>query len=717
MTELLETLVLDKTEPHKARMHALWSLVGNDWLDAAFHAKLLSNEDPSLRAWGVRAAGNFHRVDAQLTKTIVGLAADSSPDVKLQVAIAAGKLEEVDPVAVLLDVLAHSGDDPLIPAIVWQNLNPRMEDHVDEVIHRIATSDAVRQSPAFGLMLPKLVDRILGRKSHDVGPLATLAELMIKSDHSDNASAARFLAVLAQKTQTHELAGQELAELREKLRPVLTPMLSDGANGPLSLGVASLLASMGDHDAVVVKAVRRTLSATSEPEARRIEALGALLMLGDKNVLDEVAAIFAEPEKNSVSFRAAVLAALGRSEDPRVAVVVLGAYKALNPELQPRAIELLTQRSIWAKPLLDAIGQHEISADVLNVNQVQRLLGGHDKELAALVEAKWGSVRTERNPQREKVVEEMKKLISSHRGDATKGRIAFNKLCAQCHKMYGEGQDVGPDITSNGRASFDQLLSNVFDPSLVIGAGYQARIVTTTDGRVLTGLLAENNDQRVVLKLQGGKTETIPRDHVESLGISKLSLMPEGLEKQYTQQELIDLFEFLMLDKPPTDPTAKHIPGTPIMGEAAVAEFAQNSGKPSEQEPANWSSHELQAAHMIMSSFRETAVPTMCAECGAQVLVPHGRPGLKLKCPKCGSVLRAAPAAAPKSNELATRPLESVANATLAPSNDIAAEIDALLFCELSTDTASPPQEISGNDPPAETPSHTIPPTEVPPVH
>ena len=67
----------------------------------------------------------------------------------------------------------------------------------------------------------------------------------------------------------------------------------------------------------------------------------------------------------------------------------------------------------------------------------------------------------------------------------------FKKVCAQCHKIYGEGQDVGPDITSNGRASFDQLLSNVFDPSLVIGAGYQARIVTTTGGRVLTGLLAE----------------------------------------------------------------------------------------------------------------------------------------------------------------------------------------------------------------------------------
>ncbi len=560
---LLEKLVLDDAAPHKARMHALWAMVGSGSLDPEFHSKLLANKDASLRAWGVRAAGNFHHVGPKLTEKIVSLAADSSPDVKLQVAIAAGKLDGVDAVATLLDVLANAGDDPLIPAIVWQNLNPRMEDHADEVIHRIAASDAVRQSPALRLMLPKLVDRILGRKNHDVGPIATLAELMIKADHSDNATASRFLAVLAQKTQTHELAGQELNDLRAKLQPMLAPILADGGNSPLKLDVASLLASMGSRDEIVLKAVRQTLTSTSQPDNRRVESLGALLKLGDKNVLDDVATIFAEPKKNSVALCAAILAALGRSEDPRVAAVVLAAYSHFEPELQPRAIELLTQRSVWAKALLDAVGRHEIAADALNVNQVQRMLGFRDKELAALVEAKWGSVRTERNPAREKVVREMKSLITSRRGDPNKGWVAFKKICAQCHKIYGEGQDVGPDITSNGRASFDQLLSNVFDPSLVIGAGYQARVVTTTDGRVLTGLLAENNAQRIVLKLQGGKTETIPRSDVESLGISKLSLMPEGVEKQYSEQELIDLFEFLMLDRPPTDPKARHLPGVP----------------------------------------------------------------------------------------------------------------------------------------------------------
>jgi putative heme-binding domain-containing protein len=106
-------------------------------------------------------------------------------------------------------------------------------------------------------------------------------------------------------------------------------------------------------------------------------------------------------------------------------------------------------------------------------------------------------------------------------------------------------------------------VSNVLDPSLVIGNVYQARIVATVDGRVLTGLPVEETDERVVLKVQGGTLETIPRDEIEEFKVSEVSMMPEQLEKQLTPQEMADLFAFLALDKPPSDPTAKVLPGAP----------------------------------------------------------------------------------------------------------------------------------------------------------
>jgi putative heme-binding domain-containing protein len=161
----------------------------------------------------------------------------------------------------------------------------------------------------------------------------------------------------------------------------------------------------------------------------------------------------------------------------------------------------------------------------------------------------------------------MRNLLLRTSGNAKVGADLFQRVCGQCHRIHGSGQDVGPDITSNGRSSYDQLLSNVFDPSLVIGPAYQAVQVATADGRVLVGLIAENNEQRVVLKVQGGKTETIPRSEIDEFAPSKLSLMPEGLEQQLTPQEIADLFAFLTLDRPPHDPMARPIAGTPMLSD------------------------------------------------------------------------------------------------------------------------------------------------------
>src|SRR5262249_23080206 len=159
----------------------------------------------------------------------------------------------------------------------------------------------------------------------------------------------------------------------------------------------------------------------------------------------------------------------------------------------------------WSKRLLGEIAAKKIAPSVLNVNQVRKLLTSKDKALVKQVTDVWGTLRTERNPQREKVVAQMRDLIRKTPADAHRGVAVFNKVCPQCHKLPGEGLDVGPNIPANGRSDFDQLLSNVFDPSLVIGAGYQATTIVTKAGQVLSGLVVEDSPQRVVLKVQGGE--------------------------------------------------------------------------------------------------------------------------------------------------------------------------------------------------------------------
>jgi len=250
-------------------------------------------------------------------------------------------------------------------------------------------------------------------------------------------------------------------------------------------------------------------------------------------------------------------------DDPKVADILLAAYPKIEPELQPKAIDVLTQRAVWSKTLLGEIGAKKIPQSALNVNQVRKLLASKDAALVKQVTAVWGTIRTDRNPQREQLVAQMRDMLKQTPGDPKAGRLHYNKICAQCHKMYGEGQDIGPDITANGRSDFEQLLSNVFDPSLVIGAGYTATTVVNNSGQVFSGLLVEDSPQRIVLKTQGGKIETIARGDVDQVARGKLSYMPEDVEKQLRPQEIADLFAYLCLDRPPEDPKARKIPGTP----------------------------------------------------------------------------------------------------------------------------------------------------------
>ena len=447
------------------------------------------------------------------------------------------------------------------------------------------------------------MDRILGRQKFDAAPVAKLFALL-RDDHPQVGR--EVLAVLAAKVQSGELKGDKLEQLKAAMFEPLTPLLDSGVSHPLGGDAALLAVSWGDPRAL--PHVRRSFATRDVQPDLRLKALNSLIAAKDDRLLEVIAQVLEEklsgtalaagqtapPVASAIPLKSQILSALGRLDDPKVANLILTRYATFEPELQPSAIELLTQRASWSKQLLSQVGEKKIAATAINVNQARRIQALKDKELNDLLSRHWGQVRDTRNPDREKVVAEMKSLIRQKPGDPFAGEKVFKRVCAACHKIYGEGPDIGPDITSNGRNDFNQLLSNVFDPSLVIGAGYRVCTVVNKAGRVQSGLLVEDSPQRVVLKpvaasslglrpetavkdapkektvgtesqptvaVTIGKLEIIPRDDIDEFKINELSLMPEGLEKQLTPQEITDLFAFLTLDKHPNDKSAKRLPG------------------------------------------------------------------------------------------------------------------------------------------------------------
>jgi putative membrane-bound dehydrogenase-like protein len=161
----LEKIILDGDFPKRQRLHAQWAVMGSRFNDIEFHLKLLDHDDPLFRAWGLRALGNIGIAGPRSGPLphLTALADDSSPDVKLQLAIAARKIEGLDPLPVLVAVLASAGDDKLIPHIVWQNLHPLLATRADDFLTEVKKYD-LKATPSLAKIMPRAIERIAAAK-------------------------------------------------------------------------------------------------------------------------------------------------------------------------------------------------------------------------------------------------------------------------------------------------------------------------------------------------------------------------------------------------------------------------------------------------------------------------------------------------------------------------------------------------------------------------
>lgn len=552
----LEAVVLESDAPRKTRLHALYALVGTGKLDAAFHQQLLKHEDPTFRAWGIRAAGNMKTPAAEIAARVAELAEDESPDVQLQVVIAAAKIDAIETIPTLLSVLQQSGKDKLIPPIVWQNLHPLLETDSETFIDWMRSHGQL-DHPGVAQVLPRAVDRILATRGLPPEPVAGLVHLLAQQPGSDEQLMV-CLRQITERVQSREISGDRLTALRGLLEEAIKPLLANDKPSDASYQAAMLALSWNDPAAWDV--VSKVATSGDASDEKRIAALSAMITSGRDEAV-KLATGMLDGSADVPEFQGQVIQALGRSQNANVGKVLLARIDKLPAELRPKAIEVLLQRPVWSDSLLTAVEQEKVDRNLLSSNQISRLAESSDEATLARITELFGQVRTARNPDRELVVAQMRRLVMTTPGNAQNGKLVHDKLCGQCHKLHGEGFEVGPEITVNGRGTLEQLLSNVFDPSLVIGKDYQGRTVLTADGRVLSGLLVEDSPSRVVLKLQGAKLETIAREDVEEMKISEVSLMPEGVEKQLSPEEIADLFAFLTLSKGLDDAEQERITG------------------------------------------------------------------------------------------------------------------------------------------------------------
>ena len=160
-------------------------------------------------------------------------------------------------------------------------------------------------------------------------------------------------------------------------------------------------------------------------------------------------------------------------------------------------LNTLALRKGSAQALLAAVELGKLSRGDLTADLVRQLRNLKDPDLDTRIGQVWGT-KCETTGDRARLIAQYKAMInlkSPRTPPIREGRAVFAKVCQQCHTLFGVGRLVGPDLTGSNRADLDYLLSNVLDPSALIGKDYLAHVIATTDGRVLTGIISRRRQR------------------------------------------------------------------------------------------------------------------------------------------------------------------------------------------------------------------------------
>jgi putative heme-binding domain-containing protein len=212
--------------------------------------------------------------------------------------------------------------------------------------------------------------------------------------------------------------------------------------------------------------------------------------------------------------------------------------------LQKRAsIETLAARKVYATELLKALESGKVSKSDIPAQVAHSL----SDMLGESFTKAFGSVRTLAED-RAALIQKYKKICSPEAiavGNASRGRAIFQKTCAACHVLYGEGGKVGPELTGSNRANIEYILLNSVDPSYDVPDAYKTVTVLTIDGRVINGVLEEEDSTRIVLKTAEQPRVVIAKEDIEQRRLSEKSIMPEGQLDQMETQDVVNLIKYL----------------------------------------------------------------------------------------------------------------------------------------------------------------------------
>ena len=496
----LKALARSSSRP-ECRMQALCTLDGLGGLDGSLLRTALSDAHPGVRAQAVRLSEPWLGDDVELGKSILSLVDDPAITVRYQLALSLGAWDAPETGRALGRLAVIDPSDQWIRAAVLSSSTR----HAAEVLDVVIASSGAR-GPDTELIEPLIATLVASRNPEEIGRALKTIERAGRGQNALETASWRFGA---------------------------TASLLESASD------ASLLETPAVRE--MIASARRVAIDSTIPATRRVPTLRLIGRVPAEVPADlEILAARLAPEE-PIELQVSGIEALARMNDARADDVILAHWPQLGPTLRDRALDALMGRTRSKERLMTALENAKISPAEIDATNRQQLLSADTEALRKRAARVFASQKI--GP-RQAIVDAF--ASSKNRaGDAVQGRRVFTRVCAACHKLGGEGHEVGPDLAALTDHSPDALITAIFDPNREVDARYATYSAALKDGRVVTGLIAGETASSVNLKRQEGRVDAVLRSDLEELVTTGRSLMPEGLENDLKPGELSDLLAFL----------------------------------------------------------------------------------------------------------------------------------------------------------------------------
>jgi putative membrane-bound dehydrogenase-like protein len=519
---------------------ALWTLHAIGGVRGSLLTDLLDHPNEALRAWAVRLLTDDMPIDTVFSERpesdvamepglymkLCGMAVgDPSGLVRLVLASTLQRLP-VDQRLNLARGLVGRGEDAAdhnLPTLIWTGLI------------LVAERDPMGLAKLAGeCRIPRIVAMISRRLTEEIESRpAALSALLAAA----NTRPAEFGASVV------EGMSAALAGWRKARKP-------DGwdafTNRAVALGDSAMKERIRNLDVLfgdgrALDEVRRlALDEKAELEARKA-ALRVLVEARPADLRAVCERLIRVRYLNSVAVRGLVL-----YDDPDAALALARSYRSFHPSERRVLVETLVSRGAFAQALLDQIALGQIPREALSPFDARQILSLGNAAVSKKLGELWGEVR-QSSADRQARISALKQTLDSKAiasADRGRGRVLFQRMCGTCHRLYGVGGEVGPDLTGSGRQNLDYLLENIVDPGATVTADFRMSVVAMKDGRILNGMVKASTPRTITLQTQN-EPLALDREEVESIAASTSSLMPEGLLETVKPDEVRDLIGYL----------------------------------------------------------------------------------------------------------------------------------------------------------------------------